>query len=266
MAHYHAKDGQLAEVGRVQLFLQTTFARNELTIIRQLDATTRFFSWLRAWPILWVLSRLVGRYLSTAEVVTVEQAIAFIDAISDQEGAEIALGPCRCQKALGKRNGTYMKDMLVLFGAEAYKKSSDECKDISPEEAKRLLREFHREGLMQTFFACMRSQGWLYAICNCESKICFPFRAHKAAGAVFNPGPDIVALDSAKCTSCGICVDRCHFGANSVNGSSEVDLAKCYGCGVCVSTCAAEARVMVKRDGYRNRYYPVDLVSRATSH
>lgn len=31
MAHHHAKDGQLAEVGRLQLFLQTTFAKNEHT-------------------------------------------------------------------------------------------------------------------------------------------------------------------------------------------------------------------------------------------
>jgi NAD-dependent dihydropyrimidine dehydrogenase PreA subunit len=248
------------------MFLQTAFAKNELRIIPVLDATTRIFSKLRAWPVLWVLSRVIGRFLSTAEVVTVEQATAFIDAISSEGKAEIALGPCRCQQALGKRDGTYMKDMLVLFGAEAYKKSSDECKDITPEEAKGLLREFHKEGLMQTFFACMRSQGWLYAICNCESKICFPFRAHKAAGAVFHPGPDIVALDGNKCTSCGICVDRCHFGANSVNGTSRLDPAKCYGCGVCVSTCSAGARQMVKREGYRNRYFPVDLVSGAATN
>ncbi|UCG83151.1 MAG: hypothetical protein JSW38_13460 [Dehalococcoidia bacterium] len=265
MAHHRSKNGELVEVGQIQLLLQTVFAKNELNIIRVLDRTTRLLSKLKGRPILGVLSRVIGRFFSTAEVVTVERAIDFIDAISDMDAAEIALGPCRCQQALGKRDGTYMKDMLILFGAEAYKKSSDECRDISPEEAKELLRRLHDEGQMQTFFACMASQGWLYAICNCDGKICFPLRAHQAAGAVLHPGPDTVSLDSGKCTSCSTCVDRCHFGANSVNGTALVDQAKCYGCGVCVSTCAGGARTMVPRANYCNRYYPIELVSQASS-
>lgn len=265
MAHHRSKNGELAEVGKIQLLLQTVFAKNELIIIRVLDGTTRLLSKLKGRPILWVLSRVLGRFLSTAEVVTVERAIDFIDAISGMDAAEIALGPCRCQQALGKRDGTYMKDMLVLFGVEAYKSSSDECRDIGPEEAKELLRRLHDEGQMQTFFACMASQGWLYAICNCDGNICFPMRAHQAAGAVFHQGPDIVAVYEEKCTQCGTCVERCHFGANSLNGSGLVDLSKCYGCGLCVSTCAGGARSMVKRENYRNRYYPLELVSKASA-
>jgi ferredoxin len=266
MAHHRPKKGRLAEVGPVQLFMTTLYAKYEIPILIMLDATTRLFVKIKAKPVLWVLSRLLGTCLPTAEVVTREQAIEFIDAISDLENTQIAVGPCMCQKALKKWNGSYMKDMVILYGSEAYKRAyGSEYEDLSPEEAKKLLQEFHDEGLIPTFFACMRSGGWIYAICSCEKEICFPFRAHAAAGAVMFPGLEVVTVDDSKCTQCGICVERCHFGANSLNGSGLVDLTKCYGCGLCVSTCAGGARSMVPRADYHNRYYPLELVRNASS-
>lgn len=261
MAYHKVKNGKLVPAGRFQVMVDSFYVRNEPMIIRVLDATTRFFVRIRARPVLWLLSRLMGTVLPTGEVVTTEQSIAFIDAISVLDKAEIAVGPCMCQKALGKRNGTYMKDIAILHGAESHKMASPEYQGISPEEAKDLLRRLHIEGLVPTFYSCLRSEGWIYAICSCESEICFPFRAHQAAGGVLFSGPDVVTLNSQECTGCGTCVDRCHFGANTlVNGTSEVNLAKCYGCGLCVSTCAGQARKMVNRSGYSRRYYPVDLV------
>ena len=266
MSHHRVKNGELVEAGRLQVALDSFFAKNEPTILRVLDATTRFFMKVRARPVLMVLSRALA-FLPTGEVVTVKRATDFIDAISVDGHAEIAVGPCMCQKALGKKNGTYMKDMTILYGVEAYKKADPEYKDLTPDEAKALLRQLHDEGMMPTFFACMRSGGWIYAICNCDHEICFPFRAHQAAGAVMYPGPDIVSLDREKCVGCGICVERCHFGANALaNPSAEVNLARCYGCGLCVSTCTGGARKMVTRADHRRRYYPVDLVAAAATH
>jgi len=266
MSHHKIKNGELIEASRFQVAVDTFFARNEPMILRVLDATTRFFVKIRARPILMLLSRLLGTALPTGEVVTTERALDFIDAISVLDKTEIAVGPCMCQKALKKRNGTYVKDMVILYGAEAYKMAHPEYKDLNPDEAKALLRKFQEEGLMPTFYSCLRSDGWIYAICNCEGKICFPFRAHQAAGAVMFRGPDIVSLDSQECIGCGTCVERCHFGANTlVNGTCQVDPAKCYGCGVCIPTCKGQARKMAERAGYRHRYYPMELVNKATA-
>jgi NAD-dependent dihydropyrimidine dehydrogenase PreA subunit len=266
MAHHKVKNGELVRAGRIQVMVDNFYSRNEPMILRVLDATTRFFVKVRAKPILGLLSRLLGFVLPTGEVVTAERAIDFIDAISVLDKTEIAVGPCMCQKALGKRNGTYIKDMVILYGAEAYKMAYPEYKDLSPEEAKELLRKFHKEGLMPTFYSCLRSGGWIYAICNCEGKICFPFRAHQAAGAVMYPGPNIVAVDKDNCIGCGMCVERCHFGANALtNEICKVDLAKCYGRGICIPTCNGQARRMVEREGYHTRYYPIELVAKHLS-
>ncbi|MBE0430776.1 MAG: 4Fe-4S dicluster domain-containing protein [Dehalococcoidia bacterium] len=265
MAHHKVKKGELIKAGRVQVLLDTFYARNEPTIIRTLDATTRLFLRLRARPVLRLLSRMLGVVFSTGEVVTTERALRFIDAISVLDTTEIAVGPCMCQKALNRRKGSYLKDMVVLYGAEAYKHAYPaEYEHVTPERARALLREFHDEGLIPTFFACLRSEGWIYAICNCESEICFPFRAHQAAGAVMYAGPDTVELNLDGCIGCGTCVDRCHFAANTmVENRSRVDLSRCYGCGLCVATCQGQARTMMARQGYRRRYYPLDLVGDA---
>jgi ferredoxin len=265
LSHHKLTKGGLEEVGRLQIPLTSFYVRIEPTVIRMLDRTVRLLLRLRGRPVLKVLSRLLS-FLPTAEVITVDQAIDFIDAIAGHDGAEITVGPCMCQKALGRRTGTYMKDMFILYGAEAYKRADSDHRDLSPEEAKSLLRELHGEGLVPAFYACMRSRGWAYVLCSCEKEICFPFRAHLAAGGVLSPGMYTVVLDTDRCTGCGVCVDRCHFGANSlVDGLSTVDLSNCYGCGVCVSTCAGDARTMVNREGYRNRYYPLDLVGETSA-
>lgn len=263
MAYHKVKNGELVPAARFQVLVDNFYARNEPMIIRVLDAITRFFVKMRGRPVLWLLSRLMGTVLPTGEVVTTERALSFVEAISHLDKTEIAVGPCMCQKALGKRGGTYMKDMVILYGAEAYKTAYPaEYKDLSAAEAKELLCGFHKEGLIPTFYSCLRSDGWIYAICNCESKICFPFRAHQAAGGVMHRGPDVVVLDRDQCTGCGTCVERCHFGANAlVNGAAEVNLKKCYGCGLCVSACAGQARKMASREGYSPRYYPTDLVA-----
>jgi ferredoxin len=49
-------------------------------------------------------------------------------------------------------------------------------------------------------------------------------------------------MDESKCTSCGVCVDRCHFGARDIkDGKLEYNKDLCFGCGLCVSTCPTKA-------------------------
>jgi len=60
---------------------------------------------------------------------------------------------------------------------------------------------------------------------------CHEFRASKKARIVFE-----------KCTSCGLCLQLCRFGA--ISKEFQVDPISCEGCGVCSHACPAEAIVM----------------------
>ncbi len=62
----------------------------------------------------------------------------------------------------------------------------------------------------------------------------------------FRSGREAVILRD-RCTGCGVCLERCRFGAVSPNGGStfqplfSVDPILCEGCGVCVRFCPADA-------------------------
>ena len=148
MAHYKVKDGELVEAGAIQILLESLWIRIAGLAVWVIDKLLlRYLNNRFGRPILWVIAWALKHFIDTGEVVTLERAKDFIDAISVLENSQIAVFPCRCQKALGQRKGTYIKDMFVLYGAEAFRRADSEYRDLSPEEAKSLLRELHQEGL-----------------------------------------------------------------------------------------------------------------------
>jgi electron transport complex protein RnfB len=113
-------------------------------------------------------------------------------------------------------------------------------RDITKDEALELLDETERVGLVH----CVTNieEGYYY-VCNCCGCCCgilrgiteFGIKNSVAAAnyyAVINP---------QACQGCGLCVERCHMKAITVqNGIAVVDRGKCIGCGLCVTGCALE--------------------------
>ena len=269
MAHHIAEDGELEEVGQLQLFIHSLFAKYEPAILRILNRMieTDFFRG-RGKPLLVFMRRRLG-FFPRGEVVSTTRAKDFVDALSNSGDSKILICPCVCQEALGRREGTLEKEITVLYGAEVYERTKgtkgkeESPREMSPEETKILLETLHEEGCVPTFYACFKSTGWMVVICNCDDRICLPNRAHQLVGGVLVPGPDVIDFGVDSCVGCGRCVDRCHFDANRLlDGKIATDPEKCYGCGLCVSTCPSEARRLVVRKGYTNRYYPIDFVRR----
>ncbi|MEW5721872.1 MAG: 4Fe-4S binding protein [Thermodesulfobacteriota bacterium] len=54
--------------------------------------------------------------------------------------------------------------------------------------------------------------------------------------------------DPDECTGCGVCVDRCPFGARRLEENGLIyEPERCYGCGLCVTTCPTGAAVLAER-------------------
>ena len=90
----------------------------------------------------------------------------------------------------------------------------------------------------------------VYAICSCCPCCC-----HDLQFMMRFDRPDMVAhadyiaaTDMDQCAHCGLCVERCVFGARIMEGDTLVErLDKCLGCGLCVTTCPTEAITMTLR-------------------
>ena len=113
--------------------------------------------------------------------------------------------------------------------------------DISREEALALLDEAEKAALVHTVSNFIAGVSY---VCNCCGCCCGILRGiteygleHSVAAANYR-----AAVDSAACSGCGICVERCQVGAIVLRDSiAVVDARRCIGCGLCATACTAEA-------------------------
>ncbi len=71
--------------------------------------------------------------------------------------------------------------------------------------------------------------------------------ASRAATVISKPKwkiePIISKIDESKCTGCGVCVDKCPYGAIKLEKGKKATVitASCHGCGTCVAECPQHA-------------------------
>jgi electron transport complex protein RnfB len=173
-------------------------------------------------------------------VLTYERVFDIID-----KAETIAVTDCICrtkQKMAGKGCEHTIQNCLVFSPwAEYYLENEFHAKEITKDEARKILEKAEEEGLVHT--SQNTASGPTY-ICNCCSCSCGVLSAVKNLKLHSQVGRSyyLANVNEDLCTGCEECVDRCHFGAISVENSiAKVNPAFCMGCGVCKSGCPAEA-------------------------
>ena len=93
------------------------------------------------------------------------------------------------------------------------------------------------------------SPQFYYVICNCCPCCCLSLSNFFDKGAPQVVKSEFIAVtDTNKCTNCGICEQRCHFGARKLKDKKLKFLSqKCFGCGLCVSTCPEKAITLERK-------------------
>ncbi len=88
-------------------------------------------------------------------------------------------------------------------------------------------------------------------ICCCCGDCCGPLLAAKKSPhpAKLYASNYYVAVNSALCIACGVCLNRCQMDARLfADGKAKVDLDRCIGCGNCVTTCRSGASTLQQKD------------------
>jgi Pyruvate/2-oxoacid:ferredoxin oxidoreductase delta subunit len=131
--------------------------------------------------------------------------------------------------------------------------------EISRERAKEITRKANQKGLMQVAEIVEEPDGSIVGgLCNCCADCCFPHLLAKRLESEKNwPLSRYVAQRfEERCTSCGICVQRCPFQAFQVKKRDTGESTRktreiffngdvCRGCGVCATGCPEEAIKMI---------------------
>lgn len=110
---------------------------------------------------------------------------------------------------------------------------------LTPAEARRLLEEFDRNGLVHSIWTF--KTPFIGAICNCDYD-CMAYQiqiSSELMNVMFKAEytADIAPLN---CVGCRNCQKLCQFGTieySIVNQKCYINQKKCYGCGVCRSVC-----------------------------
>ncbi len=167
----------------------------------------------------------------------------------------ITVGTCYCRhkmEHLGKACEQPQEVCLTFNGAAKSLSKHGIAKEISKEEARKILDQCVDAGLVQIGDNVRESVAW---ICNCCGCCCEAIVAYKKLG--FSPEiysnftPEIL---SENCTGCGICVKKCPVDAIILTTDAadrkiaQIDYDRCFGCGVCARNCNKDAIQMNRRE------------------
>ncbi|MHA1730286.1 MAG: DUF362 domain-containing protein, partial [Promethearchaeota archaeon] len=129
---------------------------------------------------------------------------------------------------------------------------------LSREEAHQAVDKFAKLGLV--FTTDNTKQNNHMVICSCCECCCSILRGitrfrDKNESAV-SKSNYISEVNQDLCKGCGLCMERCPFGAITIeNEKSIINTKKCYGCGVCAVTCPTGAIKLHRSEPERSHIY-----------
>jgi ferredoxin len=126
------------------------------------------------------------------------------------------------------------------------------AREITLDEALDVLEKTHEAGLVHLALGHgdFYEPGVVNSVCSCCSCCCSILSGILRFGLAPHllTSHSVSVTVSSACTGCGVCVDRCQFGAREmVNGSLSFNPELCFGCGLCVSTCPTNAITLVDK-------------------
>lgn len=202
------------------------------------------------------------------KVLDTEEAHRIIDAIEP-----LALVPCPCRTRAEKLGVRECKDRnpigaCIMGGISAfYSQAIGVGKSVTAEQAKRYFDEMQDLGLVGTTENYADPRHTI--ICLCCDCCCSQLRGRtrwENPGAV--SASNFIPVAGDDCVMCGVCVDRCFFGALSIDeeaGRALVEPEKCIGCGVCTITCDQEALKLRRYERSEVFERPGDLYRRVAA-
>jgi Pyruvate/2-oxoacid:ferredoxin oxidoreductase delta subunit len=169
-----------------------------------------------------------------------------------EKAEKLSVTECIC-RVIERKCNFPLETCLQVNHSATYMLDRGIGREISKQEAVELLTRCEEAGLVHM---TLNKSSVDHFICNCCPCCCVALPLVIKEGLkLCNPSRYQAEIDPELCTSCGTCLERCHFGAiEKESTKSDVEVMRvnrerCMGCGLCNSTCPAEAiRLVEVRD------------------
>ena len=199
-----------------------------------------------------------GIALPIYEEIKLNNTVLNLDSVKHyfEKARKIAVMDCPCRTKRKHCDAPLetclmLDDMAELSESDSFRENHANVHNVSVDEALKIVEKAHAAGLVPMAYIrtdTPKPEGVNF-ICNCCSCCCSIFGLTLRFGMAPHILKSIATslTDESKCISCGVCVNRCHFGARKIVDDKMVynkDL--CFGCGLCVSTCPTDAINLIK--------------------
>jgi len=127
---------------------------------------------------------------------------------------------------------------------------------MSIKEAQDWVTRLDRKGMMHcvmVYGSGYEGRPFVGGLCNCDYPDCYEIR-HRLDYKLDHhllKSHYVAMVDFNRCNGCGICAQRCQFGAlkmEASRGKASIDMLRCFGCGLCHTGCPRDAIQLVQRE------------------
>jgi len=191
---------------------------------------------------------MIGGYES--QVLTLQEAEKVLELASP-----VALLHCICRQRLlakeerNEHEYTCMGTGVGMFKWERWpERYKGGVKFLGLEEAKKWTREMNRRGYVQIIM--IYGERFVGGICMCDYPACDAIAGRLDFGWHCLKGHYVAIVDEEQCNGCGICAQRCQWGALKFSVTTDkagIDQFRCFGCGLCETACPRAAISLVER-------------------
>lgn len=162
-----------------------------------------------------------------------------------ENARSISVTKCTCRLSMRKCDRP-LEACLQVNKAADYNIARGTGRELTKDQALSLLKECEEAGLIHVTMNRAEADNF---ICNCCPCCCQTMPVLLKGGIhVIDPSRFVASIDEDACSGCGLCHERCYFGAiawtDGERSASVVDSGKCMGCGLCMVTCPEDAIVL----------------------
>lgn len=180
------------------------------------------------------ISRSLNAEITVMPYEVAEQIIA--------QQSSITVAPCICRKEhkMAGKGCDYPMEVCLCFGSGAYFYEQNGLgRRISQQEALDILKIGMDAGLVLQPGNSQKAMN-ICMCCGCCCQVLKNLKSQPKPAQSVNSSYQ-AKIDQTSCIGCGVCAERCHMQAVTIDETAQIDLDRCIGCGVCIPTCEAEA-------------------------